>query len=116
VTDAAFAHLPEPPYYAVIFSSWRSAGDQGYEQTAARMVQLAAQQAGFLGVESARGADGFGITVSYWTSEDAIAAWRRDAEHRIAQERGRVDWYAHYEVRVARVERAWGRTHANPAT
>lgn len=75
---------------------------------AARMVELAVAQPGYLGVESVRGADGFGITVSYWTSEEAIAAWRRHAEHRIAQEQGRAQWYEHYELRVARVERAWG--------
>jgi len=109
VIDPAFARLPEPPYYAVIFSSRRTPGDQGYEAMAERMVELAAQQPGFLGAESARDAQGFGITVSYWASEEAIAAWRRHAEHRLAQEQGRAQWYAHYEVRVARVERAWGK-------
>lgn len=107
--DPAFARLPEPPYYTVIFSSRRTPGDQGYEAMAERMVELAAQQPGFLGAESARDAQGFGITVSYWASEEAIAAWRRHAEHRVAQEQGRAQWYAHYEVRVARVERAWGK-------
>lgn len=101
-----FAQLPAPPYYAVIFSSKRTAGDQGYGAMAERMVALAAAQPGFLGAESARGADGFGITVSYWTSEDAIAAWKADAEHRIAQEAGKASWYEHYEIRIAKVERA----------
>lgn len=109
MSAGAFAQLPAPPYYAVIFSSRRSAGDQGYEQAAARMLELAAAQPGFLGVESARGADGFGITVSYWATEAAIAAWRAQAEHRVAQEQGKTDWYAHYEIRVARVERAHGK-------
>jgi heme-degrading monooxygenase HmoA len=72
------------------------------------MVELAGAQPGFLGVESARGDGGFGITVSYWTDEAAIAAWKRDAEHQIAQEHGRGEWYTHYEVRVARVDRAYG--------
>ena len=107
--DPAFARLPEPPYYAVIFSSRRTPGDQGYEAMAERMVELAVQQPGFLGAESARDAEGFGITVSYWATEEAIANWRRHAEHRVAQEQGRAQWYAHYEVRVARVERAWGK-------
>lgn len=110
MSSASFARLPKPPYYAVIFSSRRGADDQGYEQTAARMVELAAQQPGFLGVESARGAEGFGITVSYWASEAAIAAWRAQAEHCVAQESGRARWYEHYEIRVARVERAYGRS------
>lgn len=108
-TNSSFASLPAPPYYAVIFSSLRTPGDLGYEQMAVRMVELAAQQPGFLGVESARGADGFGITVSYWRSEEDIVAWRRHAEHRVAQESGRTHWYEHYELRVARVERAWGK-------
>lgn len=107
--DPVFARLPEPPYYAVIFSSRRTPGDQGYEAMAERMVELAAQQPGFLGAESSRDAQGFGITVSYWASEEAIANWRRHAEHRVAQGQGRAQWYAHYEVRVARVERAWGK-------
>lgn len=98
---------PEPPYYAVIFSSRRTAIDEGYGAMADRMVELAARQPGFLGVESARGADGFGITVSYWTSLEAIAAWKAHAEHRIAQTTGRKKWYSHFETRVARVERAY---------
>lgn len=109
MTTESFARLPQPPYYAVIFSSRRSSDDQGYQSMAERMVALAAGQAGFLGVESARGEDGFGITVSYWASEAAIAAWRAHAEHRIAQESGKANWYAHYEVRIARVERAYGK-------
>lgn len=110
-TDAPspFARLPAGPCYAVIFSSQRNAEDAaGYEATAGRMVALATQQPGFLGVESARGADGFGITVSYWASEEAIAAWRRHAEHTLAREQGRTGWYEAFQLRVARVERAYG--------
>jgi len=103
-----FATLPEPPYFAVIFSSLRTPGDAGYADMAERMVALAAGQDGFLGVESTRGDNGFGITVSYWRDLESIAAWRRHAEHRLAQELGRNQWYGHYELRVARVERAHG--------
>jgi heme-degrading monooxygenase HmoA len=95
-----------PPYYAVIFSSRRTDVDAGYAEAAAAMLALAAEQPGFLGVESAR-SDGIGITVSYWESEAAIANWRRNAEHTAVREQGRSRWYAHYEVRVARVERAY---------
>lgn len=104
----AFAQLPEPPYYAVIFSALRTQGDHGYAAMADRMVELARLQPGFLGVESTRDAAGFGITVSYWTSEDAIRAWKADLEHQRAQQAGKAHWYAHYELRVARVERAYG--------
>jgi heme-degrading monooxygenase HmoA len=103
-----FANTPEPPYYAVIFTSQRTAEGDGYDEMAQRMVALAQHQAGFLGVESARDVDGLGITVSYWASEDAIAAWKAHAEHRIARERGRRDWYAGFALRVSRVERAYG--------
>ena len=109
----AFAALPEPPYYAVVFSSLRKTaeeGDQGYAHMAERMVELAVQQPGFLGVESTRGSDGFGITVSYWSTLEAIAHWRADAEHQVAQETGKARWYDHYELRVALVEKAYGKT------
>lgn len=102
---AGFAGTPQPPYYAVIFTSQRTAVDEGYDAVAARMLELAARQPGFLGVESARDASGFGITVSYWVSLEAISAWRADGEHRIAQQNGRAKWYEHFETRVARVER-----------
>jgi heme-degrading monooxygenase HmoA len=95
----------------VIFSSVRTAKDgEGYEAAAARMEELARVQPGFLGIESARGADGVGITVSYWANEEAIAGWRKHVEHLAAQARGRDAWYARYEVRVCRVERAYGVT------
>ena len=116
--DDAFAKLPQPPYYAVIFSSRRNGEDDaGYGQAAQHMVDLASQQPGFLGVESTRGEDGFGITVSYWESEGAIAAWRQHAEHDATRAYGRTHWYQHYELRVAKVERAYGkpvdRQHVN---
>lgn len=101
------ARTPSPPYYAVIFTSTRTAVDDGYGDTAERMVELASKQPGFLGVESARGADGLGITVSYWESEEAIAGWKREAEHTIARNKGRSDWYEQYFTRVAKVERAY---------
>lgn len=104
-----FARTPAPPYYAVIFSSQRTPGDSGYAEMAERMVDLAARQPGFLGVESVRGEDGFGITVSYWRDEQAITAWKAEVEHVAAQRLGMRNWYAHYEVRVAKVERAYGK-------
>jgi heme-degrading monooxygenase HmoA len=103
---STFARTPEPPYYAVIFTSQRTDVDDAYGAMADRMVELASQQPGFLGVESARDAGGLGITVSYWSSLEAIAAWKAHAEHRVAQASGRRKWYAHFELRVARVERA----------
>ncbi|MBL9117411.1 MAG: antibiotic biosynthesis monooxygenase [Verrucomicrobiaceae bacterium] len=105
----SFAPTPAPPYYAVIFTSQRNDGDDGYGDMAERMVALAHDQPGFLGVESARGVDGFGITVSYWDSPQAIAQWKAHAEHRIAQETGKRHWYADYRVRVTRVERDYSR-------
>ena len=99
----------EPPYYAVVFTSQRTDVDPaGYATAAARMEELARQQPGFLGIESTRGADGAGITVSYWSSRDAITAWKRHAEHLIAQATGRERWYRRYRLRIAKVETDYG--------
>lgn len=101
------AGTPSAPYYAVIFTSLRTEGDQGYAEAAERMVALAREQPGFLAVESARGEDGLGITVSYWASEAAILAWKQHPEHRTIRERGRSTWYAQCHTRVCRVDRAY---------
>ncbi|MSO96851.1 MAG: antibiotic biosynthesis monooxygenase [Rhodospirillaceae bacterium] len=105
----AIATTPKPPYYAVIFTSLRTEGDNGYAATADRMVEIAQTMPGFLGVESAR--DGLGITVCYWDSLAAIAAWKAQAEHQEAQRRGKTEWYASYRTRIAKVERD-DNTHA----
>ena len=100
------AGTPSPPYYAVIFTSIRTAGDRGYSQMAQRMVELAAQQPGFLGVESAR--EEVGITVSYWRDEESITHWKHCAEHLVAQGLGRQCWYQVFKTRVCKVERDYG--------
>jgi heme-degrading monooxygenase HmoA len=100
---------PPPPYFAVIFTSTRTNGDNGYSETSERMMELAAQQPGFLGVDSARDAAGLGITVSYWDSEEAIRNWKLQAEHQAAQRSGRAIWYEDFTIRVARVERSYGK-------
>jgi heme-degrading monooxygenase HmoA len=108
------APTPPPPYYAVIFTSRRNEQpDDGFTETDQRMFDLAQGRPGFLGYDSV-GADGLGITISYWESEDAIAAWKAVAEHRAAQEAGRARWFDAYEVRIARVERAYSFTRSDP--
>ena len=102
-----FAEGLTPPYYAVIFTAQQTADLDGYGPMAAAMVETAATMDGFLGVESTRDADGLGVTVSYWRDEAAIAAWREHSKHAVAQKLGRERWYEHYELRVARVERAY---------
>ena len=102
-----FADTPEPPYYAVIFTALRTEGDQGYGVMAERMMELALAQPGCLGAESTRDAEGLGITVAYFRDEASIKAWREHAEHMTAQRLGRQRWYSHYELRIAKVERAY---------
>jgi heme-degrading monooxygenase HmoA len=97
------AETPATPYYAVIFTSIRSNETTGYEAMAEAMVSLAAQQPGFLGVESAH--DSLGITVSYWESLEAIATWKQNSAHLVAQQRGRDLWYRAFKTRICRVER-----------
>ena len=104
---SALSTTPEPPYHAVIFASTASDDTQGYAEAAARMIELASGQPGFLGVDSAR-SDGVGITVSYWHTEADVRAWKEHAEHTVIREMGRTRWYDAYELRVARVERGYG--------
>ncbi|MEW6989131.1 antibiotic biosynthesis monooxygenase [Colwelliaceae bacterium 6441] len=100
------ANTPTPPYYAVIFTSTRTKGDHGYGDMANRMMELAEQQAGFLGVESAR--EDVGITVSYWQDLDSIKSWKANAEHLQAQKLGRQTWYQSFKVRISKVEKDYG--------
>ncbi len=102
-----FAPLPDPPYYAVIFTAMLSDDDAGYSETAAKMRRLAARQPGFIGVEATRGADRLGITVSYWEDEEAVKGWKQASEHLLAQKIGKERWYSHYTLRVAKIERGY---------
>ena len=97
------ANTPEPPYYAVIFTSIRTEEDNGYADTALRMEELAREQPGFLGVEFARNETG--ITVSYWDSLEAIKNWKNNAEHLLVQQSGRNIFYRSYKTRICKVER-----------
>lgn len=97
------AQTPNPPYYAVIFTNLRTDIDGGYEDMAEKMIALAQDQPGFLGVEGAR--EGLGITVSYWKDLESIKHWKSNSEHLIAQQKGRTEWYEHYATRIAKVER-----------
>ncbi|MFJ7735377.1 antibiotic biosynthesis monooxygenase family protein [Lysinibacillus sp. NPDC097287] len=92
------------PYYAVVFASERTDGDNGYGVMASKMDELASKQKGFLGAESARDSD-LGITVSYWETIEDIAAWKANAAHQIAQQRGKEQWYSRYSLRVCKIER-----------
>lgn len=102
------AATPAPPYYAVVFTARRADDLRGYAETAREMRALAAAQDGFLGMESAA-EDGVGITASYWRDLDSIKKWKANLRHLRAQKCGREQWYADYRVRVARVEREYGR-------
>lgn len=100
------ANTPAPPYFAVIFTSVRTENDNGYDAMANRMVELGTAMPGFLGIESAR--NDIGITVSYWDSLENIRHWKQQAEHIIAQQKGRSDWYKAYKTRICKVERDYG--------
>jgi heme-degrading monooxygenase HmoA len=102
---AVLAITPQPPYYAFIFTSIRTEGDNGYGDTAEQMLELASKQPGFLGFETAR--QEIGISVSYWATIEAIKAWKENVTHRQAQNRAK-DWYSAFLVRICRVEREYG--------
>ena len=108
----AFIKTPNIPYYAVIFTSaLRDDAAPGYEDMADTMLNLARKQPGYLGFESARGEDGLGMTISYWKDETSIKAWKAVADHKLAQEQGKKDWYAWFHVRITRVERGYSFLH-----
>lgn len=102
-----FSNTPEPPYYAVIFTSTLGPRDDGYDAMGKALVELAERQPGYLGIETTRGDDNLGITVSYWEDEASILAWKQQTQHLMAQKNGIEKWYSHYELRVAKVERAY---------
>jgi heme-degrading monooxygenase HmoA len=98
-----FAKTTDPPYYAVIFTSQRTEMNKGYEEMANKMVELASREKGFLGIESARDTE-LGITISYWESLEAIKKWKENLAHKVAQEKGKTEWYKNYSVRISKIE------------
>ena len=92
-------------YYAVIFTSQQTETIEGYDEMAQTMENLAKQQPGYLGIESARSE--IGITVSYWKNIEAIKNWKANLDHQMAQKLGRKQWYAWYKVRICKVEREY---------
>ncbi|EAR08138.1 antibiotic biosynthesis monooxygenase family protein [Reinekea blandensis] len=103
---STIANTPKPPYYAVIFTNLRTDVDEGYGEMADRMVELASEQPGFLGMETVR--ETLGITVSYWQDLESIRAWKQNVDHREAQRLGHEQWYADFKTRVCLVERDYG--------
>lgn len=105
----------QPPYYAVIFRSQRTNVDAGYGETADLMEQLAAEQPGYLGIESIRDANGRGLTISYWSDRVAIANWKSHAMHLVAQRRGRSEWYTSFSLEICLVEeaRTWSKENGD---
>lgn len=97
--------MESKPYYAVIFTSTRTDGDNGYAKMAHEMENLAKNQLGYMGIESAR--EQIGITISYWETLEAIAQWKGDSDHILAQKKGIKDWYSSYHVRICKVEREY---------
>ena len=103
-----FAKTPKPPYWVVVLTAQRKDPDPEYEAMGAKMLEIAAKQPGFLGVEAAYDAEGFGVTAVYHTDDASILAWKAKADHLVAQKLGKERWFAHDEARVARAERAYG--------
>lgn len=108
MSENRIAETPRPPYYAVIFTSLRTEGDNGYGEMAERMFALVSEREGFLGMESVRGADGFGMTVCYWQTLEGIKRWKQEAEHQAAQALGQEQWYKNYWARICKVEEDYG--------
>ena len=96
----------KPPYYAVVFSTVLNENIEEYQEMSVKMTELAKQQKGYLGVESARSE--IGITVSYWESLEEITQWKNNIEHAEARKLGKEKWYKQYQLRICKVEREYG--------
>ncbi len=112
--EERFAPLPDPPYYAVIFTAQLRGDAVGYSEMAAKMAVLAARHPGYIGAESTRDNNGLGITVSYWRDARSIADWKQDIDHLAAQKLGKSRWYRQYTLRIAKVERAYSGPEGRP--
>ena len=108
LTALGWGKTPGPPYYVAIFASQRIGVDADFGVMVERMSEVAQKQPGFLGMDSAEGGDGIGIVVSYWEDGESIRRWKLHLEHLQAQKLGREHWFKRYQVRVGRVERAYG--------
>jgi heme-degrading monooxygenase HmoA len=99
---------PEPPYYAVIISTWSSGEDpEGYAAMNRRMAELGSGQPGYLGRDSSTAPDGHDVTVLYYTDAASITTWKAHPEHLEAQSLGKSTWYTAYRVEITRVERTY---------
>src|SRR6478672_6812469 len=95
---------PKPPYYAVIFTSINADVDHTeHTEMYQRMVKIAQNYQGYLGIEPARNPDGSGVAAVYWRDHESILAFARDPEHLIAKKKGREIWYSHYFIRICKV-------------
>ena len=102
-----------PGSVAVIFMSKRNDSD-GYDEAVADMRLAAERFPGYVGIWSARGEDGVGITVSYWASDEAARAWKADAAHAAIREHGRAKWHDWYDMAIAEVTRSYGWQRPDP--
>jgi heme-degrading monooxygenase HmoA len=108
MSESEITRTPRAPYYAVIFTSIRTEGDNGYDAMSDKMFAMASQMEGFIGAESVRHPDGFGMTVCYWQTLEGIKRWKQDAEHQLAQQMGRDKWYRQYKTRICLVQEDYG--------
>jgi heme-degrading monooxygenase HmoA len=93
--------------YAVIFTAKIKQLDDEYSRMAQQLRDLAMAEYGCIEFTSVtQGSEE--ITISYWENEDQIRHWKKDTQHRIAQERGRSTWYESYRVEVVKLVRRYG--------
>ncbi len=94
--------LPEKGFFAVIFSSEKGENLKGYSEMDDLTMKLAAGQPGFLGYESVNNGNK-GIFISYWSSREAIEAWKSHSTHKMAKAQAH-QWYKRYLSQICLVE------------
>jgi len=96
---------------AVIFEVWPKADHkQDYLDTAQGLKARLEAAPGFISIERFESLVESGkiLSLSFFESEEAVAAWRNTLEHRKAQVQGRRVYFENYRLRIASVQRDYG--------
>ena len=88
---------------------------RGYGETAVRMEASARAMPGFIDFKAFTASDGERVSIITFDTLEHQAAWRDDPEHRVAQARGREEFYAEYSVSVCLLMRHSGLGKHDPA-
>ena len=92
--------------YVVIFKARIRALDELYFSTAQQLRDKALTHFNCQHFEALTEAE-HEIALSYWNTLEDILAWQQDAQHLVAQQLGKNQWYASFSVEICEVLRRY---------